>query len=110
MSQNGERKSRRARARAIVRARLEKLEDISLSKLVPSTLTLLGLCSGITAIRFAIARDWPEAVSFVVLAMIFDMLDGRAARILGADSRFGAQLDSLADMVSFGVAPAIGQA
>jgi CDP-diacylglycerol--serine O-phosphatidyltransferase len=46
-------------------------------------------------------------VDFVILAMVFDMLDGRAARVLGADSRFGAQLDSLADLVSFGVAPAI---
>ena len=107
MSGNGERRTRRARARAIVRARLEKLEDISVSKLVPSTLTLLGLCSGVTAIRFASVGGWSEAVSFVVLAMIFDMLDGRAARILGADSRFGAQLDSLADLISFGVAPAI---
>ena len=102
-----ERRSRRARARAIVRARLEKLEDLSISRLVPSTLTLLGLVSGITAIRFAVDGQWARAVDFVILAMVFDMLDGRAARILGADSRFGAQLDSLADLVSFGVAPAI---
>ena len=102
-----DRLSRRKRARQIVAARLERLEDLSIGKLVPSSLTLLARACGITAIRFAIAGDWPEAVSFVVLAMIFDMLDGRAARILGADSRFGAQLDSLADMVSFGVAPAI---
>lgn len=107
MTDQAERKSRRARARAIVKARLEKLEDISVSKLVPSFLTLLGMCSGLTAIRFAIAGDWTWAVAAVVCAGIFDMLDGRAARILGADSRFGAQLDSLADIVSFGVAPAI---
>src|SRR3954468_15883560 len=91
----------------MVAARLEKLEDLSISKLVPSTLTLLGLCSGATAIRFALLHDWTSAVAAVVFAMIFDLLDGRAARILGADSRFGAQLDSLADLVSFGVAPAI---
>jgi CDP-diacylglycerol--serine O-phosphatidyltransferase len=103
----GERKSRRARARAIVAARLEKLEEVSVAKLVPSFLTLLGLCSGVTAIRYAVAAEWTNAVAAVVCAMIFDMLDGRAARILGADSRFGAQLDSLADLVSFGVAPAI---
>ncbi len=107
MSDPAERKSRRARARAIVRARLEKLEELSVSKLVPSFLTLLGMCSGLTAIRFAIAGDWTLAVAAVVCAGLFDMLDGRAARILGADSRFGAQLDSLADIVSFGVAPAI---
>ena len=99
--------TRRARARQIVAARLEKLEDLSISKLVPSTLTLLGLCSGATAIRFALVADWHTAVACVVLAMIFDMLDGRAARMFGADTRFGAQLDSLADLVSFGVAPGI---
>ncbi len=100
-------RSRRARARQIVAARLEKLEDLSISKLVPSTLTLLGLCSGATAIRFALENEWTYAVGAVVAAMIFDMLDGRAARLLGADTRFGAQLDSLADLVSFGMAPGI---
>ena len=102
-----ERGARRARARQIVAARLEKLEDLSISKLVPSTLTLMGLCSGATAIRFALLAEWKTAVACVVLAMIFDMLDGRAARMLGADTRFGAQLDSLADLVSFGVAPGV---
>ena len=99
--------TRRAKARQIVAARLEKLEDLSISKLVPSTLTLLGLCSGATGIRFALHDDWTSAVAAVVFAMIFDMLDGRAARLLGADTRFGAQLDSLADLVSFGMAPGI---
>jgi CDP-diacylglycerol--serine O-phosphatidyltransferase len=99
--------TRRARARQLVAARLEKLEDLSISKLVPSTLTLLGLCSGATAIRFALMGEWQIAVSCVVFAMIFDVLDGRAARMLGADTRFGAQLDSLADLVSFGVAPGV---
>ena len=101
------RATRRARARQMVAARLEKLEDLSISKLVPSTLTLLGLASGATAIRFALLTDWKHAVLSVVFAMIFDMLDGRAARLLGADTRFGAQLDSLADLVSFGMAPGI---
>jgi CDP-diacylglycerol--serine O-phosphatidyltransferase len=99
--------TRRARARQMVAARLEKLEDLSISKLVPSTLTLLGLASGATAIRFALQGNWTSAVAGVVFAMIFDMLDGRAARLLGADTRFGAQLDSLADLVSFGMAPGI---
>jgi CDP-diacylglycerol--serine O-phosphatidyltransferase len=99
--------SRRKRARQIVAARLERLEDLSIGKLVPSSLTLLALGSGITAIRFGLADQWATAVSFVICAMILDMLDGRAARLLGADSRFGAQLDSLADLVSFGVAPGI---
>jgi CDP-diacylglycerol---serine O-phosphatidyltransferase len=99
--------TRRSRARQMVAARLEKLEDLSISKLVPSTLTLLGLASGATAIRFALLGDWTSAVASVVFAMVFDMLDGRAARLLGADTRFGAQLDSLADLVSFGMAPGI---
>jgi CDP-diacylglycerol--serine O-phosphatidyltransferase len=68
---------------------------------------LLALCSGVTAIRFGLADEWTTAVAFVIAAMILDMLDGRAARMLGADSRFGAQLDSLADLVSFGVAPSV---
>jgi CDP-diacylglycerol--serine O-phosphatidyltransferase len=97
----------RAKARQIVAARLERLEDLSVSKLVPSTLTLLGLCSGATAIRFALEGEWTSAVTAVVFAMIFDLLDGRAARLLGADTRFGAQLDSLADLVSFGIAPGV---
>jgi CDP-diacylglycerol--serine O-phosphatidyltransferase len=99
--------SRRKRARQIVAARLERLEDLSIGKLIPSTLTLLALASGTTAIRFALEGAWASAVAFVVAAMILDMLDGRAARLLGADSRFGAQLDSLADLVSFGVAPGV---
>ena len=102
-----ERISRRKRARQIVAARLEKLEDLSIGRLVPSTLTLLGLCSGVTAIRFALESNFHNAVAAVVCAGIFDMLDGRVARLFGADSRFGAQLDSLADLVSFGVAPGI---
>jgi len=105
--QEPERISRRKRARQIVAARLERLEDLSIGKLVPSTLTLLALCCGVTAVRFGMADDWTTAVTFVIFAMILDMLDGRAARMLGADSRFGAQLDSLADLVSFGVAPSI---
>ena len=102
-----DRVTRRRRARQIVAARLERLEDLSISKLVPSTITLMALASGITAIRFAMISEWTTAVALIIAAMIFDMLDGRAARLLGADSRFGAQLDSLADLVSFGVAPGI---
>lgn len=86
---------------------VERLEDLSFARLVPSILTLLGLCCGATAIRFALSKDWRHAVAAIVAAMVFDMLDGRAARLFGADTRFGAQLDSLVDLVSFGVAPAV---
>jgi CDP-diacylglycerol--serine O-phosphatidyltransferase len=85
----------------------ERLEELSVGRVVPSALTLLGLCSGITAIRFALDGNWSAAVAAIIFAMLFDMLDGRAARFLGADTRFGAQLDSLADLVSFGVAPGV---
>jgi len=85
----------------------ERIEDLSIAKLVPSVLTLLGLCSGATAIRFALVQDWRHAVVAIIAATVFDMLDGRAARAFGADTRFGAQLDSLVDLVSFGVAPAV---
>jgi CDP-diacylglycerol--serine O-phosphatidyltransferase len=105
--QSPDRLSRRKRARQIVAARLERLEDLSIGKLVPSSITLLALASGVTAIRFAVDQKWAVSVTFVICAMILDMLDGRAARLLGADSRFGAQLDSLADLVSFGVAPGV---
>ena len=86
---------------------VERLEDLSVAKLVPSILTLLGLFCGATAIRFALTQDWRHAVVAIIAAMVFDMLDGRAARMFGADSRFGAQLDSLVDLVSFGVAPGV---
>ncbi len=94
--------------RRIVAGRVAgRFEELSIGKIVPSALTLLGLCSGATAIRFALAGEWKLAVIAIAFAMLFDMLDGRAARMLGADTRFGAQLDSLADLVSFGVAPAL---
>jgi CDP-diacylglycerol--serine O-phosphatidyltransferase len=95
------------RRRLVAERMAERFEDLSIGKIVPSALTLLGLCSGATAIRFAVSGDWKEAVIAIAFAMLFDMLDGRAARLLGADTRFGAQLDSLADLVSFGVAPAL---
>jgi CDP-diacylglycerol--serine O-phosphatidyltransferase len=85
----------------------DHLEDMSISKVIPSALTLLGLCSGATAVKFALIQEWKFAVVAIFCAMIFDVLDGQAARWLGADSRFGAQLDSLADLVSFGLAPAV---
>src|SRR3954469_238415 len=87
--------------------RLERLEDLSISRVIPSALTLLGLSAGLTAIRLVLNENWKGAVVALFCAMVFDMLDGRAARWLGADSRFGAQLDSLADLVSFGVAPTV---
>lgn len=81
--------------------------SLSLRALVPNAITAAALCSGLTGIRFAIAGDFDKAVQAVILAGVLDGIDGRAARMLKAQSRFGAELDSLADSISFGVAPAL---
>ncbi len=81
--------------------------SLSLRALVPNAITAAALCSGLTGIRFAIAGDFEKAVQAVILAGVLDGIDGRAARLLKAQSRFGAELDSLADSISFGVAPAL---
>ena len=75
--------------------------------LVPNFFTLLSLCAGVTAIRASIEARYELAVGLIVLAAMLDAVDGRVARALKAQSRFGAELDSLADFVNFGVAPAI---
>lgn len=75
--------------------------------LVPNAITAAALCAGLTGIRFAIAGDFDKAVQAVILAGLLDGIDGRAARLLKAQTRFGAELDSLADSISFGVAPAL---
>jgi len=75
--------------------------------MLPNALTTLALCAGMNAIRFAVQDRWKAAVIAVIVAAILDTLDGRTARLLNAQSKFGAELDSLADVVSFGIAPAI---
>ncbi|MCJ2181334.1 CDP-diacylglycerol--serine O-phosphatidyltransferase [Novosphingobium sp. 1949] len=83
------------------------VRGLTLRALVPNAITAAALCSGLTGIRFAIAGDFERAVLAVILAGVLDGIDGRAARLLKAQSRFGAELDSLADAISFGVAPAL---
>ena len=83
-----------------------RLSDFSVNRMVPNVLTLLAVCAGMTAIRFAINGDFQYAVFTIIAAGVFDGLDGRLARLLRATSRFGAELDSLSDFISFGVAPA----
>ncbi len=75
--------------------------------LVPNFFTVLSLCAGLTAIRMAIELRFEMAIALVVVAAMLDGVDGRVARALKAQSRFGAELDSLADFVNFGVAPAV---
>lgn len=81
--------------------------EVPIRILIPSMFTLLALCAGLTAIRMAIEHRFDVAIAAIVLAAVLDALDGRVARLLKAASRFGAELDSLADFVNFGVAPAV---
>jgi CDP-diacylglycerol--serine O-phosphatidyltransferase len=74
---------------------------------LPNLITLLALCSGVTAIRLGIEGRFEIAVAAVIVAIVLDAVDGRLARLLKGTSRFGAELDSLADFVNFGVAPAM---
>jgi CDP-diacylglycerol---serine O-phosphatidyltransferase len=86
--------------------RVRRIPELSFNRMVPNILTLLALCAGMTAIRFALNGNFQAAVYAIIVAGVFDGLDGRVARLLKATSRFGAELDSLSDFVSFGVAPA----
>lgn len=96
-----EQESRRRRSRLLFRHR-----QVPVRMLVPNFFTLLGLCAGLTSIRMSIEQNWDLALFLVVFAAALDGIDGRVARLLKASSRFGAELDSLADFVNFGVAPA----
>lgn len=89
------------------RPRLRQVRQIPIRLILPNLITLLGLCAGLTAIRMAIEARYGEAISMIVIAAVLDAVDGRVARLLRSTSRFGAELDSLADFVNFGVAPAI---
>ena len=87
--------------------RPRRISGLSINKLIPNILTLLALCAGLTSIRFGLHQKWEMAVFSIVLAGLLDGLDGRVARLLQGTSKFGAELDSLSDFVSFGVAPAM---
>ena len=80
---------------------------ISLRQFAPNAVTALALCVGLSGIRFAFLENWTLAAGAIVLAGILDTLDGRVARLLNAESRFGAELDSLSDVIAFGVTPAV---
>nr|WP_253185913.1 phosphatidylcholine/phosphatidylserine synthase [Novosphingobium sp. NDB2Meth1] len=80
---------------------------LTLRALVPNAITSAALCSGLTGIRFAIGGDFHAAVLAVMLAGVLDGIDGRVARLMKAQSRFGAELDSLSDAIAFGVGPAL---
>src|SRR5213078_1506788 len=88
-------------------ARRRRFRLIPVRTLLPNVITLLALCAGLTAIRLAIEEKLEWAVAAIVFAALLDGIDGRIARLLKGASRFGAELDSLADFVNFGVAPAL---
>ncbi len=88
---------------------------LSVRAILPNMVTALALCFGLTGIRFALSAigaspgpyDWERAIGAIVIAGLLDGIDGRIARMLKGESRFGAELDSLSDVIAFGVAPAL---
>jgi len=78
-----------------------------LSKYIPNFITILSLCCGLSSVRFSINENWKFAVYLIILAAIFDFFDGWFARKLKEGTNFGAELDSLSDFISFGIAPSL---
>ena len=85
----------------------KKITAIPLVTLIPSIITMFALCLGVTSIKYALEGRFDTAIALIIIASIMDGLDGKVARLLNSTTNFGAQLDSLADLVSFGVAPGI---
>ncbi|MCX7932488.1 MAG: phosphatidylcholine/phosphatidylserine synthase [Rhodovarius sp.] len=88
-------------------ARRPRYAGPSINRIIPNLLTMLGLCAGLLAIRFAFEGRFAQAAAMIVVAGVIDGLDGRIARLLKGTSPFGAEFDSLSDFLSFGVAPAL---
>ncbi|HBF30601.1 phosphatidylcholine/phosphatidylserine synthase [Rhizobium sp.] len=84
-----------------------RLREIPLRLMVPNLITVLAICAGLTGVRLAFEDKFELAVSMVLVAAFLDGIDGRVARLMKATSKFGAQMDSLADIVNFGVAPGL---
>ncbi|MDR3187286.1 MAG: CDP-diacylglycerol--serine O-phosphatidyltransferase [Holosporaceae bacterium] len=82
-------------------------KSATLAKFLPSTITISAFCFGLTSIRLALFYSWELAVLCIFVAALLDALDGKIARLLGQSSQFGAELDSLSDLVCFGVAPSV---
>src|SRR5262245_29733611 len=87
--------------------RRRRFRPIPVRMLVPNFITLLAICAGLTAIRLSIEGKMEWAVAAIVFAAVLDGIDGRVARMIKGQSKFGAELDSLADFVNFGVAPGL---
>ncbi|MBN8932097.1 MAG: phosphatidylcholine/phosphatidylserine synthase, partial [Rhizobium pusense] len=99
--QNGKHEGRKDSGRG------PRLREIPFRLLVPNLITVLAICAGLSGVRLAIEGRFELAVGMVLLAAFLDGIDGRIARMMKATSKFGEQMDSLADIVNFGVAPAL---
>ena len=88
------------------RKKFKIVTDKSARVILPNTLTLIGVCIGLTSINFALNQNFKLAIVAIVCAAIIDGLDGRIARLIKGTSKVGKELDSLTDIISFGVAPA----
>jgi CDP-diacylglycerol--serine O-phosphatidyltransferase len=84
-----------------------RIRELPINHFLPNVVTVLALCTGLTAVRFGVQEKWELAVGAVIVAAVLDSLDGRLARRIGATTKFGAELDSLSDFLCFGVAPAL---
>ncbi len=84
-----------------------RLKSEPLTALLPHIITVTALCLGLTGIRFALQENWEGVILAIVIAAFLDGVDGRLARLLGTTSHFGAELDSFADVINFGIAPAL---
>jgi CDP-diacylglycerol--serine O-phosphatidyltransferase len=98
---------RRLRFGRVGEGAARRLKSLSFNRIFPNMLTLLAACAGLTAIRYGIAGQWDRSIIALVVAAMLDGVDGRIARLLRGTSKFGAELDSLADAINFGVAPAM---
>ena len=83
----------------------QRIRPLPVRSVAPNILTVLALCSGLTAVRFALENDFKAAVVAIIVAAVLDGLDGRVARMLKGSTKFGAELDSLSDFANFGVVP-----
>ena len=83
------------------------VQEMPIAFLIPNFITIMAVCSGLTSVKFAMDGLFPYSIVCILLAVLFDGLDGPAARFLGATSKFGGQLDSFADLINFGVSPGL---
>lgn len=84
-----------------------RIRELHINHFLPNVVTVLALCTGLTAVRFGVQGRWELAVGAVIAAAVLDSLDGRLARRIGATTKFGAELDSLSDFLCFGAVPAL---